>query len=36
MSNSESDNRDSVVDATAILILIMIVVFAAVYWVAGQ
>jgi hypothetical protein len=36
MSNSETDNRDSIVDATAILILIMIVVSAAVYWVAGQ
>lgn len=36
MSNSESDRRDSVVDATAIFILITIVVSVAVYWVAGQ
>ncbi len=33
---TNSDNRDSVVDAYAILILICIVVATAVFWVAGQ
>lgn len=33
---TDSDNRDSVVDAYAILILISIVVATAVFWVAGQ
>lgn len=36
MSNSDSDRRDSAVDATAIFILVVIVVVAAVYWVSGQ
>ena len=31
-----SDNRDSVVDAYAIFILIAIVVATAVFWVSGQ
>lgn len=33
---TNSDNRDSAVDALAILILILIVVATAVFWVAGQ
>lgn len=33
---TNSDNRDSVVDAYAILILISIVVATAVFWVASQ
>ncbi len=33
---TNSDNRDSVVDAYAIFILIAIVVATAVFWVSGQ
>lgn len=33
---TSSDNRDSLVDAYAILILISIVVATAVFWVANQ
>jgi hypothetical protein len=33
---TDSDNRDSVVDAYAILILISIVVATAVFWVSSQ
>lgn len=36
MSNTESNRRDSTVDAFAILILIAIVVASAVFWVSGQ
>jgi hypothetical protein len=34
--HSESDNRDSVVDARAIFVLILLVVATAVYWVSHQ
>lgn len=34
--HSESDNRDSVVDARAIFVLILLVVATAVYWVSQQ
>jgi hypothetical protein len=34
--HSESDNRDSVVDARAIFVLILLVVVTAVYWVSHQ
>jgi len=34
--HSEPDNRDSVVDACAIFVLIMIAVSTAVFWVSHQ
>lgn len=34
--HSEPDNRDSVVDARAIFVLILLVVATAVYWVSHQ
>lgn len=34
--HSESNNRDSVVDARAIFVLILLVVVTAVYWVSHQ
>ena len=34
--HSEPDNRDSVVDARAIFVLILLAVVTAVYWVSHQ
>lgn len=34
--HTESDNRDSAVDAAAILVLILLAVATAVFWVSGQ
>lgn len=36
MTNTDSSNRDSAVDAWAIFIILVIVVATAVFWVSGQ